>query len=90
MKATELRVFACAPAALPVPIDKFHHDNTFNIKKFRGANFGGLVSLGEGHLFRQGSCTEMSCLSSYNLLKMHVHIFTCKLKTTKPLKAKVL
>ncbi len=49
-----------------------------------------LVSLGEGHLFRQGSYTEMPCLSSCNLLKMHVHIFTCKFETTKPWKAKLL
>jgi hypothetical protein len=60
-------------------------------KKFQGSKlWWHLVSLGEGHLFRQGSYTEMPCLSSYNLLKMHVHIFTCKFETTKPWKAKLL
>jgi hypothetical protein len=38
----------------------------------------------KGHLIRQGTYTEMPCLSSYNLLKMHMHIFTCKFEIPNP------
>ncbi len=187
MKVTKLRVFAYAPTVLPVPIDKFHHDNTCGILSVKLVRYWSSnwpretswetkptpnnvhpswspsqnsqwrlltiftiilhflnwptlksmqmaaisiinnslrpktwkqnarqIQIREGWIFYfniknseeqtlvascfsgrrasfQARVLHRDALSSlYNLLKMHVHIFTCKLETTKPWKAKLL